>query len=495
MIETEVLLNTIFSTSKIGICVTDHRNNFLNVNKTYCQIYGYAREELIGKHISILDPEDYKERANLFYHNYVKGNRYGEGEQQIQSKDGSIKTVFIATENLYNFDKQEYKLTTVIDISDRSKLVSDAHDNQLSVTSLVHNLQEGIFRVIPKGQVQFANKAFYELFGYVTKQDTFSFFTNLFYNRTARDNDILDMLDEKGNFSNVELELKRKDGTTFWALVNCKKFSDEYANVYYDGTVRDISERKKARLKIEKQNNDLKKINGELDRFVYSASHDLKAPLSSLLGLLGILRQEHNEEQREKYLDLMEKSIHKMDAFIMDIVDFSRNSSQKVRKERIDFEAIVNEVFQELEYMENAYKIKKIINIEQPVTFHADIRRVKVILSNLISNAIRYSSTHRRDDCFIYVGVFVQHDMVDIVVKDNGQGIAEKHLNNIFNMFYRAAEGGGGSGLGLYIVKETVEKLKGKIQVVSELGKGTSFSIVLPAVSDESAEAQMNLGI
>ena len=81
------------------------------------------------------------------------------------------------------------------------------------------------------------------------------------------------------------------------------------------------------------------------------------------------------------------------------------------------------------------------------------------------------------------------------MVKDNGQGIAEKHLDKIFNMFYRASEGGGGSGLGLYIVKETVDKLNGKIQVLSELGKGTSFSIVLPTVSDESAEAQMKLGI
>ncbi len=499
MIETEALLNTIFSTSKIGICVTDHRNNLLNVNQTFCKIYGYSREELIGKPLSVLDPRDYKERANIFYNNFVRGNRYGDGEQEIQTKDGGNKTVFIASETLSNYDNQEYKLTTVIDISARGKVkpiteteVNSEADHGLA--SLLHNLPEGVFRINPKGELQFANKAFYELFGYVTKQDTFSFFTNLFYNKSARENDILELLEE-GGFSGVELELKRKDGTSFWALVNCKKFSDEYANVYYDGTIRDISNQKNTTLKLEKQNNDLKKINGDLDRFVYSASHDLKAPLSSLLGLLGVLRQEKAEDQREKYLELMEKSIHKMDAFIMDIVDFSRNSSQKVRKERIDFEALVNEVFQELEYMDNAEKIKKIINVEQSVTFYADIRRVKILLSNLLSNAIRYSSTHRKDDCFIYVGIFVQPDMADIVVKDNGQGIAEKHLEHIFNMFYRASEGGGGSGLGLYIVKETVEKLNGKVQVVSELGKGTSFSIMLPAVTDEAKGAQMKLGI
>ncbi len=495
MIETEVLLNAVFSTSKIGMCVLDYKNYFLNVNKTYCKIYGYSREELVGQHVSMIEPEGYKDRASLYYKNFILGNQENDGLKQIKVKDGTWKKVFISSEKFFATGEQEYKLTSVIEIEERDQVVFQKVNDQNSAISLAHHIPEGLFRVNKKGEILYANQFFLDLFGYSSRHDAFSFYTNLFYNKMARDYNLLEELESRSQFSDKEILLKKKDGSTFWALVTCSQSVDDYTNVYYNGSIKDFTEKREAMVRLEKQNSELVKINGELDRFVYCASHDLKAPLSSLSGLVNILKNEKSEEQRDKYLQLMEKSIHKMDSFIMDIVDYSRNSTQKVKREEVDFEAIIKEIFQELEYMEHADKIKKIINVNQPVPFYSDVRRIKAILSNLISNSIRYSSTHRKDDCFIYVAAFVNHDTADLIVKDNGQGIAEKHLDKIFNMFFRASEGGTGSGLGLYIVKETVEKLDGTIQVVSELGKGTSFSIAFSSVREGTSDQQMKLNI
>lgn len=231
---------------------------------------------------------------------------------------------------------------------------------------------------------------------------------------------------------------------------------------------------------IEKRNQELKKVNSELDKFVYSASHDLRAPLASVLGLINIARLDDGSD-KNGYFDLIEKSIKKLDGFIRDIIDYSRNARLELIREEIHFEKVIHEVIDDLRYLDETNKILRIVTVNGQGTFYTDIRRLRIIISNLISNAIKYHAP-RRENPFIEVRVEFDESKAMIKVIDNGSGIAEEHLGNIFQMFYRGTSTTKGSGLGLYIVKETTEKLNGKITVISNIGEGSTFEVMLPSL-------------
>lgn len=236
-------------------------------------------------------------------------------------------------------------------------------------------------------------------------------------------------------------------------------------------------------MQLESQNRELVKVNNELDRFVYRVSHDLRAPLASVLGLITISKQETDLDKVKEYLELKEKSVVKLDHFIQDIINLSKNARSEMICEEINFQEVILDIFEEHSYSEQALVIDKQADIQQPVTFYSDKDRLKIVLNNIISNAIRYSNSSQQQP-FVRVSVRLENaallpTRVIIEVSDNGQGIAAEHIEKIFNMFYRASSEKSGTGLGLYIVKETVEKLNGTVRVSSELGKGTAFTIEL----------------
>lgn len=230
---------------------------------------------------------------------------------------------------------------------------------------------------------------------------------------------------------------------------------------------------------IQIHNRELQKVNSELDKFVYSASHDLRAPLASVLGLVNVAKLDPSQENRENYLNLIERSIKKLDGFISDIINFSRNARLEVIYAQVDFEKIVNEIMEDLKYLDEDGRITRKISTIGSGRFFTDTVRLKIILSNLISNSIKYYNPHAKSP-FIDIKIKYDSNVAIIKVIDNGLGITEEHLPNIFKMFYRANENAKGSGIGLYIVKETIDKIKGTIAVKSKVGEGTEFEITIP---------------
>jgi signal transduction histidine kinase len=179
-------------------------------------------------------------------------------------------------------------------------------------------------------------------------------------------------------------------------------------------------------------------------------------------------------------LNLIERSIKKLDGFINDIINFSRNARLEVVYAQVDFEKIVNEIMDDLKYLDEDNRITRKISTIGSGRFYTDTVRLKIILSNLISNAIKYHNPNNKNP-FIEVKIKYDSNVAIIKVIDNGLGIPAEHLPNIFKMFYRANENSKGSGIGLYIVKETVEKIKGAVSVKSTLREGTEFEITIPS--------------
>ncbi|WP_422358785.1 two-component regulator propeller domain-containing protein [Reichenbachiella sp.] len=227
---------------------------------------------------------------------------------------------------------------------------------------------------------------------------------------------------------------------------------------------------------INRQNVELKKVNAELDRFVYSASHEIRSPLSSILGLIQLARVGEPDQQGE-YFDHIEKSVNRLDEFIHDIVDYSRNARLGIEIEEVDFNTMIANILEDISHTKNFHAIEHDVNYSLDGKFYSDPRRFKVVLSNIITNAFKHHQPDKTNKPYVSIDVLGDKQQVQITVKDNGPGIENKHVSKVFKMFYRATTRSEGSGLGLYIVEETLAKLQGAIDVKTELGKGSTFKI------------------
>ncbi len=237
---------------------------------------------------------------------------------------------------------------------------------------------------------------------------------------------------------------------------------------------------KEKQKEIESQNQCLTKANAELDQFVYSASHDLRSPLTSILGLVTIAKRSENPREILRCLDMIHSRVHRLDDLIKDIVNFSRNSRIDINKQPVNIHNTVNEILEDFSIQDIQHAIEFQVNIPQDVSIETDPARLKIILSNLIGNSIKHHDK-RNPNPFVSVNFNVSNNGLNaITVSDNGPGIALEYQGKIFDMFYRANDRAEGSGLGLYIVKETITKLSGSIQLESSPGKGATFTVTLP---------------
>ena len=227
------------------------------------------------------------------------------------------------------------------------------------------------------------------------------------------------------------------------------------------------------------RNKELTKLNTELDRFVYSVSHDLRSPLATITGIVNIGKYAENLEEAKRYFSLIENRLKAQDFFIREIIDFYRNSRTEINYEAIKLQEEVQSIVNEHSF-ENQNTIDYQVSISPDIELTSDKIRLRSVLTNLIGNAVKYHDL-TKDEKFIRVGAGRNNGHVEIIVEDNGLGIGEEHLKKIFEMFYRASSDSKGSGLGLFIAQETAAKLGGKINVESQLGKGSRFFLTLPS--------------
>lgn len=222
--------------------------------------------------------------------------------------------------------------------------------------------------------------------------------------------------------------------------------------------------------------NDLNKTVFELDRFVYSASHDLSAPLKSIHGLVELIKLEADHDRILVYTDYIKRTVLKLEDVIKSMIDYARNTHTLVKRENVNLKSLIEEVTSELAFWQEASKLTFINLVDENSQVHTDTARLKVILHNLVSNGIKYRDPNK-DDCWIKFEYTPSDRSWNLSVTDNGIGIREQYLDKVFNMYFRATESSKGSGLGLFIVKETLRKINGTISVESELGNYTRFSL------------------
>lgn len=246
------------------------------------------------------------------------------------------------------------------------------------------------------------------------------------------------------------------------------------------GTAIDVTEIKQFERAILTKNQELKKINSELDNFVYSVSHDLRSPLLSIKGILSLVfNGSQIDEMTTSYLKLAEKSVIRLDETIQEILEYSRNARLEVNYEEFDVSVMIETIFEDLKFS-TAENFEFKFNVKGSSIIHSDKSRINILLKNLIGNSVKYQQKEIPNPFVLVDFVHADNKEFKFTISDNGEGIPEKHLSKIFDMFYRASSSSQGTGLGLYICKEIVTKLNAKIEIQSKPNDGTIVQLSIP---------------
>jgi len=455
-----------------GLWDWDFRNNKPFVSLPWKTMLGISEDEIIDMHSlweRLLHPDD-KEKALKAFSNFIKGHSHKYYQEfRMRHADGSYKWILSKAQAVRDKDGSAIRVSgSHTDITER-KIVTDAlRKSEEKYRNLFQNSLVAMFRCeAESGQVIEANDKFWQLLG-ISKQEQYPSGFDIFMSDRER-RQVINKLSEEGAVNNVELQIKTDSGKAIWVSFSAVLYKEE--NII-ECILKDISQTKENLL-------ELQKVNFELDSFVYHASHDLRSPLRSILGLIDLYRLEKEQEVRNECIEKIEGSVKRLDDLVMELLSISRNDRVNDAHQYINLMVEINHSISSYYNASDTSGLEVITKVYQRRPFKSDLTRVRIILNNLISNAIKYRSFHK-DRAFIAIEAHVEEDVVKLVVEDNGEGIEESKLPHIFDMFYRATEKSEGSGLGLYIVKKVADKLEAEINVESIEWEGTKFTVTIP---------------
>ncbi|UII27778.1 ATP-binding protein [Fulvivirga maritima] len=450
----------------------DFENNRLYFSPQMRQLFGYSPDEVIPmdglwrKHIH---PEDLNKVINHLV-DFINGiiTTY---EQIFRVRPVTGKYLWMKSEATLKrnaegeaiWAKAYYTdVTALKEQKGYTKLGGDKYRNlfQNSMIAMVRN-------DLTTGIILEANEKFWDLFFITVDERHRTKCQDIIGEKNSKI--IYQLLKEGGSIDDLELEIKGWGRSSLWISFGAILYEEEGV---VDCIIKDITETKSSLI-------ELQKVNFELDSFIYHSSHDLRSPLRSILGLIDVFRLEKNEKVKAECIAKIESSVKRLDALVIDLLSISRNDRINDPHMSINFMVEINSSITSYYYTRDNEGLEIVTNVHQPIEFYSDLTRIRIILNNLISNAIKYRSKHK-DYSYIKVDVQVDEEKAVLEIEDNGEGIEASKLPHIFDMFYRATEKSEGSGLGLYIVKKVADKLNAEIQVRSEELEGTNFKFVIP---------------
>ncbi len=257
-----------------------------------------------------------------------------------------------------------------------------------------------------------------------------------------------------------------------WNIEQIKNAIYNAADLYY------------TRRELREKNEKLKKTISEMNIFIHSLSHDLRGPLMSISGVSKLAKTEIADPAAAEYFDMIDSATVKLDDFIYKMLDFYRSTKIDNVIVPIDFNKVVEQQMQAYKEKWDFSEVQVSVQVNQQEDFYSDDGKIRVILNNLIGNAYKFRNDEVAEKIIsLEINVFAGKALIKVT--DNGIGIEEKHQKEVFNLFHRATQKNVGSGLGLYMVKESVEQINGEIFLQSTVGEGTMVEISLPLLREK----------
>ncbi|MEJ8802785.1 PAS domain-containing sensor histidine kinase [Pontibacter sp. H249] len=473
-----------------AIYMLDPAGNVASWNEGARRMKGYESEEIIGKYFArFFGREAIKNGFPEYELSKAKADGRFEDEGWRYRKDGTAFWANTILTAIYNAKKELVGFSKITrDLSEKKKLEQqlfrineDLKESEEKSRLLIDSVKDyAILMLNPDGIIMSWNSGAERIKGYKASEiigKHFSTFYNLdavksgfpeFELRTALAN---------GQFEDEGWRI-RKDGTAFWAnVVISPIYNQDNRLLGFAKVTRDLTERRRNE-ELMRRNKELMRINNELDSFVYTASHDLKSPITNLEGLLTALEEDMGTDVQKysQIIGMMGGAIKSLKTVITDLTDITRLQQEERYIESIHLPALVVEVRETLRDMIATSKAAITVDFSGFTNLSFSRKNLRSILYNLVSNGIKYSDPTRAPEISITTTVAETGEYV-LSVKDNGLGIAENHQDKIFAMFKRVHDHVEGSGVGLYLVKKILDNSGDRITVESELGKGSVFNV------------------
>ena len=480
-----------------GLIYLDRALHITYVNDRFSEITGYAKDEVIGKHVLNIYPAGAAAKEALRFFNQLSSGQSLRIESEMLRQSGTSVSVQMAGAPLKvasgfrvvyaditalkqtqeQLKKREEGYRTFIDQSAVGIWRGEYHEPVPSALPV----SEQVKLILNSGTIAECNDFMAKMYGYNSAKDIIGQgIRNLYSFQDESDLEKTQELIEhfvthQYRLSNVETRDRDPKGNPRYYLNNIIGIVENNHLVRTWGIQTDITERKKTE-------RELVQTNQELDTFFYKASHDLKGPLASIMGIVNLARLEDSSDELPRYLDMIESSTKRLDNTLLDLIELARTRKGVSKLNRVNLSILIDEVLYSLKHMKGFDEVQMTNEVDKKFEVYSDQLLLQSILQNLVHNAINYRSA--KEPC---IRICASHlgQAVEVSVSDNGKGIPEEIKNKVFEMFYRGHPDSSGSGLGLFIVKNAVDKLKGQITFESKVDHGTTFKVKLPDLQND----------
>jgi len=506
LLESRNFLDNIINTVAAPIFVKDRRHRWIKFNDSFSKLLNLRPEEILGKNDKQL-PFLKKSEIKVFWHNDNEVFRTGKTslrEERVTDSRGNVHDILTVKSRYIDDHGETFVIGFITDITFIKKTEERISQLNTDLQGIMESTRESIFAIDNKLNITSCNKSYRRTMKLLYNRDVTVGYSIPKLIKGSREEKWLTG-DLKSAMLGNHFTVERK--------IDYPQFHNRTVQLVYNpvlseqGIVKgvavfssDITERKKTEARLRALNEELREQNWqlalreeelksameelsernfELDQLMYKTSHDLRSPLSSIMGLVNLANLDREAANRDQYLEKIEGRIKKLDEFIRSMLNYARVNRAEIAMGTIDLKAMATACVRELDHLENFKNINTTVIIRgETVPFRSDELRARIIFSNVISNAYKYYNAETKS--YLKIRIDVNPLVAKIEFRDNGIGIREEHIDKIFNMFYRATERSQGSGLGMYIVKQAVEKLGGTIRLKSEYGTGTTIKITLP---------------
>lgn len=492
----ESRFSTLVENVNDGLLYIDQSWSVIMANDRFSGISGYEKEELIAKDIrKLIAPNEAMTPALQFFRQLEEGMN-AEAEFQIVRKGEGLS--FVRANGAPFYDKTGQRIGSMVVFTDITSLKQTQEllkKREEGYRTFIDQSAIGIWRVdylqpipvdlttddqvdrlLDSGVITECNEAMARMYGFRSSSDLIGrSVRDFYYEENKLDQEktremLAHFVRNHYRVSNAESKEKDREGNPRYMLNNNIGIVEKGSLIRTWGVQADITERKNTE-------RELREAYQELDTFFYKASHDLKGPLASMKGVVAMGRMDASDPTVNRYFDMIETSAQRLDNTLMELIEVARTRKGASKLSAIPLRTFITVVFEALEHLPRYPKVEWKLDIPDSLEVFSDRVLLQSVLQSLIHNAIAYSN---RQSPRVSISVKEYDASVEIRIQDNGEGIPESIRPRIFEMFYRGHLESMGAGLGLFIVKNALDKMKGSIRFECPANQGTVFYVTLP---------------
>ncbi|RPJ28384.1 MAG: PAS domain-containing sensor histidine kinase [Chloroflexi bacterium] len=485
--QTERRFRGLLEAAPDGMVIVDQQGTIVMVNAQTEKLFGYTREELLGKHVELLVPERFRDIHPFHRSQYRKNERLrpmgADLDLYARRKDGSEFPVEISLSPMTT-EEDDLIITAIRDITARKHA-------EAQFRSLLESAPDAMIVVDQRGVIRLVNSQTEKVFGYdrleIIGQPIELLIPKRFRKRHSKHREgYYDEHPVRPMGMGLDLYGLRRNGTEFPVEISLSPLETE-SGLLVSAAIRDVTQRKRMEEDVQKLNEDLKQraaqleaANKELEAFSYSVSHDLRAPLRSIDGFSHALLDDYSEQLPEEgrgYLERIRAAAQRMAVLIDDLLNLSRVTRTQLQPKFINLSHMAEEIAQSLR--ESRPNPQATFSITPDLMVDGDPHLLHIVLVNLLSNAWKFSSKQERP--VIEFGQKAHTKERTFYVRDNGVGFDMAYVDKLFGVFQRlhSISEFPGTGVGLATVQRIIAIHGGRIWAESAEGKGATFYFTL----------------